>query len=109
MYTSGSTGEPKGVIQNHRNILHKVFTHTQDYRICAEDRLSLFCSHSFSASVRCIFGALLNGAALVVYDVKRQGFTQVAKRIIEDRVTLYFSFPTLFRELAVTLASLKKP
>ena len=109
MYTSGSTGEPKGVIQNHRNILHKVLTHTHDYRICAEDRLSLFYSCSFSASVRCIFGALLNGAGLVIYDVKRQGLTQVAKRIVEDGVTLYFSVPTLFRELAVALAGLKKP
>ena len=109
MYTSGSTGEPKGVTQNHRNILHKVFTHTQDYRICADDRLSLLYSHSFGASVRCIFGALLNGAALLIYDVKRQGFTQVAKRIVDDRLTLYFSVPTLFRELAVALASLKEP
>jgi amino acid adenylation domain-containing protein len=107
MYTSGSTGEPKGVIQNHRNILHKVLTHTHDYRICAEDRLSLFYSCSFSASVRCIFGALLNGAGLVIYDVKRQGLTQVAKRIVGDRVTLYFSVPSLFRDLAAALASLK--
>ncbi len=109
MYTSGSTGEPKGVTQNHRNILHKIFTHTQDYRICADDRLSLLYSHSFGASVRCIFGALLNGAALLIYDVKRQGFTQVAKRIVDDRLTLYFSVPTLFRDLAVALASLKEP
>ena len=109
MYTSGSTGPPKGVIQNHRNILHKVFTHTQDYRICADDRLSLLYSHSFGASVRCIFGALLNGAALLIYDVKRQGFTQVAKRIVDDRLTIYFSVPTLFRELAVALASSKEP
>jgi amino acid adenylation domain-containing protein len=109
MYTSGSTGEPKGVIQNHRNILHKVLTHTHDYRICREDRLSLFYSCSFSASVRCIFGALLNGAALVIYDVKRQGLSQVAKLVVEDGVTLYFSVPTLFRELTVALAGLKKP
>jgi amino acid adenylation domain-containing protein len=106
MYTSGSTGEPKGVIQNHRNILHKIFTHAHDYCICAEDRLSLLYSHSFSASVRCIFGALLNGAALVSGDVRREGLDQVAKRIIAERVTLYFSVPTLFRDLAVALTGL---
>ena len=109
MYTSGSTGKPKAVIQNHRNILHKVFTHTHDYRICAEDRLSQFYSYSFSASVRCIFGALLNGAALVPGDVRREGLEQVAKRIIAERVTLYFSVPSLFRDLATALAGLKEP
>lgn len=109
MYTSGSTGAPKGVIQNHRNILHKIFTHTHDYRICAEDRLSLLYSYSFSASVRCIFGALLNGAALVLGDVRREGLEQVARRILTERVTLYFSVPSVFRDLAVALAELKKP
>ena len=109
MYTSGSTGEPKGVIQNHRNILHKVLTHTNDYRICADDRLSLLYSYAFSASIRCIFGALLNGAALVLLDIKRESMTRVAERIIEDRVTLYFSVPTLFRELVAALEGLRKP
>lgn len=109
MYTSGSTGEPKGVIQNHRNILHKVLTHTNDYRICVEDRLSLLYSYAFSASVRCIFGALLNGAALVLLDIKREAMTRVAERIVEERVTLYFSVPTLFRELAAALEGLRKP
>jgi amino acid adenylation domain-containing protein len=109
MYTSGSTGMPKGVLQNHRNILHKVFTHTHDFRICAEDRLSLLYSYSFSASVRCIFSAFLNGAALVPGDVRREGLDQVAKRIIAERVTLYFSVPSLFRDLATALAGLKKP
>ncbi len=108
MYTSGSTGEPKGVIQNHRNILHKIFTHTHDYRICADDRLALLYSCSFSASVRCIFGALLNGAALVLGDVRLEGLEPVARRIITERVTLYFSVPSLFRELAVALADSKK-
>ena len=108
MYTSGSTGEPKGVIQNHRNILQKVMTHTNDYHISLDDRLSLLYSYSFSASVRCIFGALLNGAALVLLDVKREGLARIADRILHERVTLYFSVPTLFRDLANTLHGRKE-
>jgi amino acid adenylation domain-containing protein len=103
MYTSGSTGEPKGVIQNHRNILQKVLTETNNFHISVDDRLSLLYSYSFSASVRCIFSALLNGAALVLLDVKREGLARIAERIISDKVSLYFSVPSLFRTLATVL------
>ncbi|MGH7835486.1 MAG: AMP-binding protein [Candidatus Binatia bacterium] len=39
-YTSGSTGEPKGVVQTHQNILHSVFLHSRRSQICADDRLT---------------------------------------------------------------------
>ena len=64
MYTSGSTGEPKGVLQNHRNVLQKVMTQTNDFHISIDDGLVLLYAYQFSASVRVIFGALLNGAGL---------------------------------------------
>jgi non-ribosomal peptide synthetase component F len=38
IYTSGTTGRPKGVTQNHRNILHMVMNDTNSLGICAEDR-----------------------------------------------------------------------
>jgi non-ribosomal peptide synthetase component F len=41
MYTSGSTGEPKGVLQNHQGILHRVMVHTNLLHICPQDRLTL--------------------------------------------------------------------
>ena len=64
LYTSGSTGQPKSIVQNHRNVLHETMNYTNGLRICPDDRLSLLRPVSLSAAVRNLFGALLNGAAL---------------------------------------------
>jgi len=70
LFTSGSTGKPKGVMQNHRNVLHHVRTYTNSLQINAEDRLSLFSTYGFDASIMDIFGALLNGACLCPLDIR---------------------------------------
>jgi amino acid adenylation domain-containing protein len=103
MHTSGSTGQPKGVIQSHRNVLQKVMTHTNDFHISADDRLSLLYSCSFNASVRNIFGALLNGAALFPFNIKKEGMTGLGNWMNKEKVTIYFSVPTLFRHFVETL------
>ena len=40
-YTSGSTGQPKGVIRVHRNSLHGIMNQTNAYHICAETASAL--------------------------------------------------------------------
>ena len=64
LYTSGSTGQAKGVMQSHRNVLHFTKTYTNNLHISEQDRLSLLPTYSFDASVMDIYGALLNGATL---------------------------------------------
>ncbi|MDA8326191.1 MAG: AMP-binding protein [Nitrospiraceae bacterium] len=104
IYTSGSTGEPKGVFQDHRNVLHNVMRCTNMLHIAPDDRLSLLWSCSFAASIPNIFGALLNGAALFPYDIRKNGIMNLADWLIKQEITIYHSVPTAYRHLLSTLA-----
>ncbi len=98
LYTSGSTGKAKGVIQNHRNVLHFARVYTNALHICKEDRLTLFSSYSFDAAKMDIFGALLNGATLYPYDIKAdEGLTRMPLWLERNRITIFHSIPTVYR------------
>ena len=98
IYTSGSTGKPKGVIQNHLNVLHFMMNYTNALHICVDDRLTLLYSFSVNGGAHDIFAALLNGAALFPLDLKEDGFTHLGDWLIEERITIYHSVPTVFRQ-----------
>ena len=67
MYTSGSTGQPKGVCISHRNILRMVTAVSSPPRESAGDPIFLHLSpFGFDASTFEIWCALLNGGQLVI-------------------------------------------
>src|SRR5581483_6418423 len=98
IYTSGSTGKPKGVLHTHRTVLHTVLSLTNLIHVCAEDRVALLLSYSFSASIRQVFAALLNGAVLLPFDTKREGLAPLIDWLDREAVTLCGFTGSMFRE-----------
>lgn len=65
IYTSGSTGKPKGVMVEHQGVVRLV-KNTNYISVTPQDRVSQACNISFDATTFEYWGALLNGAALVL-------------------------------------------
>ena len=66
MFTSGSTGQPKGVELSYRALNHFVAAATQRYGIAKQDRMLQFAPYNFDASIEEIFVTLSQGATLVL-------------------------------------------
>lgn len=94
-YTSGSTGRPKGVVKSHRAVLHRVWLATELDGVSPADRISLLTHASFAAAETDMFGALLSGATLCVFDLATEGLDAFAEWIDAEQVTLLHP-PVLF-------------
>jgi amino acid adenylation domain-containing protein len=103
LFTSGSTGAPKGVMQNHRNVLHNALKLATGLAIRPEDRLTLLSSVSFGASVSDIFGALLTGASVCPYSLSGDGLRRLPEFLTREAITIYHSVPSVFRSFSSTL------
>ena len=100
IYTSGSTGAPKGVIETHRNVLHHAGSYTKQLHFQPEDRIALLSSPSVGQGMKTVFCALLNGARLCAFDVKSHGANELAQWLLDQKITVWVSVPSVFRHLA---------
>jgi len=97
LYTSGSTGEPKGVCYRHKSITHDPTTY---FPIRVDDRLSLIHSVSFGSATTHLYQSLLNGASLFPFDLKSEGVQDLARWLGREEITMLHVPPAVFRQHA---------
>jgi amino acid adenylation domain-containing protein len=105
LYTSGSTAQPKGVVQNHRNLLHMALRYTNSCRITYKDRIALLRTLTVSGGTLHSLGALLNGASLLPFNLKRDDIADLARWLRAREVTLCSFGPSLLRSIAEIMAA----
>ncbi|HEU0190995.1 MAG TPA: amino acid adenylation domain-containing protein [Mycobacterium sp.] len=98
VYTSGSTGAPKGAVNTHAAIRNRLLWMQDAYPITADDRVLHKTPISFDPSLWEIFWPLTVGARIVI--AKPEGHKDaayLARTIVEQRVTTMHFVPSMLR------------
>lgn len=103
-YTSGSTGNPRGVMIEHKSIMNTLHWCMKYYGLSERDVALQIPSYAFASSVEDIYSTLLSGGTLVLIRAKDLLKLNYLKHLIFERgITHFIMVPSLYREFVSCL------
>ena len=96
LFTSGSTGSPKGVMLSHQAVLNFVKWASEEFAIGPGDRLSNHAPLNFDISTFDIYAAIGAGASVTLIPESLAMFPHRLAQLIEEaRITVWYSVPSV--------------
>ena len=91
LYTSGSTGVPKGCMLEHRNLVNFCAWYRNYYDLKPESRVAAYASYGFDACMMDMYPALTTGACVcIIPEETRHDMSELDRFITENGVTHSF-------------------
>jgi non-ribosomal peptide synthetase component F len=104
MKTSGSTGEPKFVVQGYLESGYHAKAYAESIGLNGDDRIALLAALTTDASLMDMFGGIISGATVCMFDPRRHNWKKLSSWVQNQAITVLHMTPTLLR-LAFELES----
>lgn len=102
LYTSGSTGDPKGVMISHRTSLTFVNWAHDRFQLRTDDRVSNHAPFHFDLSIFDMFSTIKAGATVILVPKQLSVFPRTMADFIEDeQITVWYSVPSVLTRLVL--------
>lgn len=100
LFTSGTTGKPKGVMVTNKNVLHYANAFHKEFNNDNTDCMLQMSVCTFDIFIEEVFPTLLYGATLAILpEYFRENISEIVKFCDENNVTMLSAFPYFIREL----------
>ncbi len=102
-YTSGSTGEPKGVMLDQRAVSFRAGNNVNLHNYGRDDRFMVPFSLSFVGSTAPLYSAFASGGTAFICELNSMTVQEIAHWLLDRKITIAFMIPSLFTRFLSTL------